>query len=163
MPKHKGKFTLTGISCSKYGPQLQKDTYSTAGRSTIRWLVCVADNHSLSFLERNVRNLLLWLLSLCVAGLLLRVQLRMRPWHTVLLRCFCLKAVCILWLCALFGQYGLFLYVIIREGIIQQFSWVGTRAAVKVPSVNYTRIEHSHCDALQRTLCLALITWRLYF
>jgi len=122
----------------------------------------VADNLSRTFLLRNVQNLLLWLLSLCGAGLLLRVQLRMRPWHTVLLRCFCLKAVYILRLCALFGQYGLFLYVIIRERITQQLSLVGPRAAVKIPSVDYKRIEHSHCDALYRTLCLALIYWRLY-
>lgn len=126
-------------------------------------VVSVEDDLSRWFLVRNVQNGVLWLLSLCVAGLLLRVQLWMRPWHTVLPRCFCLKAVFILWLCALFGQYGLFLYVIIREGIIQQFCCGGTRAAVKIPSVDYTHIEHTHCDALYCTLCLALIHWCLYF
>lgn len=160
MLKHKGKFIITGICHVLLWPSAT-ERHIQYCRPKHHWVVSVADNLSCSFLVRNVQNEVVWLLSLCVAGLLLRVQLRMRPWHTVLLRCFCLKAVYLLWRCALFGQYGLLLYVVIREGIIQQFSWVGTRAAVKIPSVDYTRIEHSHCDALYRTLCLAIIHWRL--
>jgi len=142
MLKHKDKFTLNGtchvlrmtLSYRRTHPVQHTEAPfgGKCGRQPFR-----------SFLVRNVENGLLWLLSLCVAGLLLSVQLQMRPWHTVLLRCFCLKAVYILWLCALFGKYGLLLHVIIREGIIQQFSWVGTRTAVKIPSVYYTRIELS--------------------
>jgi len=147
MFKHKGKFTLTGICHVPQWPSAAEGHIQYC-RPKHHSVVSVTDDLSRSNLVRNVQNGVLWLLSFCVAGLLLCVQLWMRPWHTVLLRCFCLKAVFILWLCALFGQYGLFLNVIIREGIIQQFSCVGTRAAVKIPSVDYTSIEHSHCCAL---------------
>lgn len=120
MLKHKGKSTLTGIchvlhmalSYRRTHPILQTEAPFGGG---------VAENLCSSFLVRNIQNGLLWLFSLYVAGLSLRVQLWMRPWHTVLLRCFCLKAVYVQWLCALFAQYGLFVCVIIRDGIIQQF------------------------------------------